>query len=271
MTSLTRRSAMAAAGIVILSALTAGVACADTLDDVTHSGTLTVGVFPDFPPFSFVNSEMSLQGYDVDVAKALADALKVKLKLVTVTGQNRVPYLTEKRVDVLMSVGRTKEREKVVEFTSPYAPYYVAAIGPKALKVESTADLAGKSIAVNRGTEEDKIITQAAPSADIKRFDNYNGVIQSFLAGQVQLIVVGNDVGAKILAEKSDLQPESKITLKVTPSWIAINKGEPKLKAAIDDAVKDMLASGKLDAASKAWLGKALDPTTLVDPIMEGR
>ena len=55
---------------------------------------LKAGVFEDFPPFSSVGGDMSLKGYDIDVAKILADALKVKLELVGVTGQNRIPYLT---------------------------------------------------------------------------------------------------------------------------------------------------------------------------------
>ena len=77
---------------------------------------------------------------------------KVKLNLVSVTGQNRIPYLTEQRVDILMSVGYSKEREKVIDFAAAYAPYYIAVIGPAALEVEGKDDLAGKSIAVNRGT-----------------------------------------------------------------------------------------------------------------------
>ena len=76
-------------------------------------------------------------------------------------------------------------------------------IGPAALKVEGKADLAGKSIAVNRGTLEDTSLTEAAPgTADIKRFDNYNAVIQAFISGQTQLMVVGNDVGAQVLARQ---------------------------------------------------------------------
>jgi polar amino acid transport system substrate-binding protein len=99
-------------------------AWADALADVQKSGTLKVGIFEDFPPFSSVGSDMALKGYDIDVAKALADKLKVKLELVGVTGQNRIPYLTGHRVDVLMSVGKNAEREKVIAFTEAYAPYY---------------------------------------------------------------------------------------------------------------------------------------------------
>ena len=155
---------------------------------------------------------MSLKGYDMDVAQAIADSLNVKLNPVAVTGQNRIPYLTEKRVDMLMSVGYSKEREEVIDFAAAYAPYYIAVIGPAALKVEGKDDLADKSIAVNRGTLEDTSLTEAAPaSADIKRFDNYNAVIQAFISGQTQLMVVGNDVGAQVLARQEAPQAGTEI------------------------------------------------------------
>ncbi|RVC08897.1 transporter substrate-binding domain-containing protein, partial [Mesorhizobium sp. M7A.F.Ca.AU.001.01.1.1] len=170
-------------------------ASADALADITKAGTINVGVFADFPPFSSASADMSLKGYDMDVAQYIADTLKVKLNPIAVTGQNRIPYLNDHRVDLLMSVGYSKEREQVIDFAAAYAPYYIAVIGPAALAVKGKEDLADKSIAVNRGTLEDTSLTEAAPaSADIKRFDNYNSVIQAFISGQTQLMVVGNDV-----------------------------------------------------------------------------
>ena len=185
---------------------------ADAIDDITKAGVLNVGVFADFPPFSSASADMTLKGYDMDVAQALADALKVKLIPVAVTGQNRIPYLTEHRVDLLMSVGYSKEREQVIDFAAAYAPYYIAVIGPKALEVKGKDDLAGKSIAVNRGTLEDTSLTEVVPaSADVKRFDNYNSVIQAFISGQTQLMVVGNDVGAQVLARQEALAPGAEV------------------------------------------------------------
>jgi polar amino acid transport system substrate-binding protein len=138
---------------------------ADAVDDIIKAGAINVGIFSDFPPFSSASADMSIKGYDVDVAQAIADALKVKLNLVSVTGQNRIPYLTDKRVDVLMSVGYSKEREQVIDFAAAYAPYYIAVIGPAELAVKGKEDLADKSIAVNRGTLEDTSLTQAAPAS----------------------------------------------------------------------------------------------------------
>jgi polar amino acid transport system substrate-binding protein len=244
----------------------AGVASADAIDDITKAGVINVGVFADFPPFSSASADMSLKGYDMDVAQYIADSLKVKLNPVAVTGQNRIPYLTEKRVDLLMSVGYSKERAQVIDFASAYAPYYIAVIGPAALDVKGKDDLANKSIAVNRGTLEDTSLTEAAPaSADIKRFDNYNAVIQAFISGQTQLMVVGNDVGAQVLARQEELKPEQKFQLLTSPSHIGLNKNEDRLKQAINDAISHMLADGKLDASSQAWLKTPLNPENLKD------
>ncbi len=253
---------------LLAMALFAGVtlAHADAIDDITAAGQINVGVFADFPPFSSASADMSLKGYDMDVAQYIADTLKVKLNPVSVTGQNRIPYLTEKRVDMLMSVGYSKERAEVIDFAAAYAPYYIAVIGPAALEVKDKADLADKSIAVNRGTLEDTSLTEGAPaSADIHRFDNYNAVIQAFISGQTQLMVVGNDVGAQVLAQQVDLKPEQKFQLMTSPSHIGLNKNEERLKKAINDAIAKMLADGRLDASSQAWLKVKLNPENLKD------
>ncbi|HET9534293.1 MAG TPA: transporter substrate-binding domain-containing protein [Mesorhizobium sp.] len=244
----------------------ASAAKADAVDDITKAGVINVGVFADFPPFSSASADMSLKGYDMDVAQYIADTLKVKLNPVPVTGQNRIPYLTEKRVDMLMSVGYSKEREQVIDFAAAYAPYYIAVIGPAALEVKGKEDLGDKSIAVNRGTLEDTSLTEAAPAtADIKRFDNYNAVIQAFISGQTQLMVVGNDVGAQVLARQEELKPEQKFQLLTSPSHIGLNKNEDRLKTAINDAIAKMQADGKLNASSEAWLKTPLNPENLKD------
>ena len=253
-------AAIAAVGIF------AGSASADALEDIKAGGTIDVGIFSDFPPFSSASADMSIKGYDVDVAQKIADALGVKLNLVGITGQNRIAYLNDDRVDILMSVGYSKERAEAIDFAAAYAPYYIAVIGPAALKIAGKEDLADKTIAVNRGTLEDTSLTEAAPaSATIQRFENYNAVIQAFISGQTQLMVVGNDVGAQVLARQEALKPEQKFQLLTSPSHIGLNKNEEALKKAVNDAVAKMLADGKLNESSEAWLKTPLNPDNLKD------
>lgn len=263
---ITRRMTSVLTAAIAVVGMFAGTAWADALEDIKGAGTLDVGIFSDFPPFSSASADMSIKGYDIDVAQKIADALGVKLNLVGITGQNRIAYLNDDRVDILMSVGYSKERAEAIDFAAAYAPYYIAVIGPAALNVVGKDDLADKTIAVNRGTLEDTSLTEAAPaSATIQRFENYNAVIQAFISGQTQLMVVGNDVGAQVLARQDELKPEQKFQLLTSPSHIAVRKGEEALKKAIDDVVAKLVADGTLDASSQAWLKTPLNPENLKD------
>jgi polar amino acid transport system substrate-binding protein len=206
---------------------------------------------------------MKPQGYDIEMADYLGRALKAKVELVAITGENRMAYLATHKADMLLSVGQTPEREKILDFSRPYAPYYLAVFGPKSLPVKSTADLAGKTIAVARGTLEDLSVSKVAPpSATIKRFDDPNGAISAFLSGQAQLMVVGNDVGATIIARNPPIQPEQKFELFSSPDHVGLNKNEPRLLKEVDAAIAQAKKDGTLNTLSMKWL-KAPYPADL--------
>ena len=132
-------------------------------------------------------------------------------------------------------------------------------MGPRELEVKGPADLKGKTIAVNRGTLEDTEVTKVAPEgADIQRFNDYNGVITSFLSGQSQLMVVGNDVGATILAKNPAVEPVEKFQLLSSPSNMAVKKGETALQAKIEEALAGMKKDGSLNALAVKWLKQPL-------------
>jgi polar amino acid transport system substrate-binding protein len=248
---------VATLAMTALGALAAlpSAAHADALDDIAKSGTVRIGVFEDYPPFGSIGPDMKPVGYDIDMANLIGKTLNAKVELVPVTGDNRMAFLADRKADLLLSVGQTPEREKVIDFSQPYAPYYLAVFGPKSLQVKSAADLAGKSISVARGTLEDLSVTKIAPpSANIKRFDDPNGAISAFLSGQVQLMVVGNDVGATILARHPANDPEQKFALFSSPDHVGLNKNEPRLKAKVDETIAKARKDGTLNAISQKWL-----------------
>jgi polar amino acid transport system substrate-binding protein len=257
--ALSRRSALQwtlAIGFSLgLAAIGMKSAAADQLENITKAGVLKVGIFEDFPPFASLGSDMKIEGYDVDMAEKLAAALGVKAELVGITGQNRIPQLSEGKVDILLSIGFSDERAQVVDFTAPYAPYYIAVMGPKEIEVKGPADLAGKTIAVNRGTLEDTEVSKVAPpTADIQRFTDYAGVISAFLSGQSQLMVVGNDVGATILAKNPKIEPVEKFQLLSSPSNMAVKKGEKALQTKVDEILAGMKKDGTLNDMAVKWL-----------------
>jgi polar amino acid transport system substrate-binding protein len=255
-----RRSVLVRAGAV-LSLLVTGssLAMADVMEEISKAGVIKVGIFEDFPPFASLGSDMQIQGYDVDMANLIGKALGVKAQLIGINGQNRIPYLTEGKVDMLLSIGFSDERAQVVDFTASYAPYYIVVMGPSEVEVKGPPDLKGKTIAVNKGTLEDTEVTKVAPEgADIQRYNDYAGVISAFLSGQAQLMVVGNDVGATILAKQPTIKPIEKFHLLTSPSNMGVKKGESRLRQKLDDIVAGMRKDGSLNELSLKWLKQPL-------------
>jgi polar amino acid transport system substrate-binding protein len=252
------RFTIALAGAILLVAC-AG-ARADSLDDIHKAGVLKVAVPQDFPPFGSVGVDMKPLGYDIDTAELLAKELGVKLELVPVTSANRIPYLTTRKVDlVISSLGKNPEREKVIDFSVAYAPFYNGVFGPATQKVAKAEDLAGKTVGVTRGAVEDIELAKIAPaSTSIKRYDDNNGTISAFLSGQVDLVATGNVVAASILAKNPPRRPEVKFLIKDSPCFIGLNKGEPKLLEAVNAAIAKTKKDGRLDAVAMKWLGTGL-------------
>jgi polar amino acid transport system substrate-binding protein len=236
-----------------------GMASADVLDDIAKKGVIKIGIFQDFPPFASLSADLKVQGYDTEIADKIAQAVGANAELVGITGQNRIPYLTEGKVDMLLSIGYSDERAKVVTFTDPYAPYYISVMGPSELDVKGAGDLKGKTIAVNRGTLEDTEATKVAPEgADIQRYNDYNGVISAFLSGQAQLMVVGNDVGATILAKNPTIKPVEKFQLLTSPSHMGVKKGETRLRDKLNTVIAGMKKDGSLNELALKWLKQPL-------------
>jgi len=246
-------------GAVTLS-LAALNAQANQLSTIQERGELVVAVPQDFPPFGSVGKDLQPVGYDVDMAAFLAESMKLKLKLVPVTSANRIPYLQTGKVDlVISSMGKNAEREKVVDFSRAYAPFFLGVFGESEAAVKSPADLAGKVVGVTRGSVEDLELTKVAPdSVTIQRFEDNNTTISAYLSGQVEFIATGNLVAAKIAERQSNRDLVSKFMIKNSPCYIGMRKSEPELLSKVNTLVAQGIQSGKLDELSVKWFKATL-------------
>ncbi|RWK41835.1 transporter substrate-binding domain-containing protein [Mesorhizobium sp.] len=229
---------------------------ADALSDIAARGTVRIAVPQDFPPFGSVGADMTPQGYDVDIANLIGEKLGAKVEIVPVTSANRIPYLQTNKVDlVISSLGKNPDREKVIDFSEAYAPFYNGVFAPADVAVAKAEDLAGKTVGVTRGAIEDLELTKVVPaSVEIKRYEDNNGTISAFLSGQVEVIATGNVVAAAILEKNPPKRPELKFLIKNSPCYIGMNKQQPALMAKINGIIAAARSDGALNAISQKWL-----------------
>ncbi len=242
------------AGLALVAV--AAVSQADALDNARKTGVLRVAVPQDFPPFGTVGPDLKPRGYDIDTAALIAKEIGVKLELVPVTSTNRIPFLTTGKVDlVISSLGRNPDREKVIDFSRAYAPFFSAVFGPADLEVDKPADLAGKVIGVTRGSIEDLELTKVAPpTATIKRFEDNNSTLQAYLTGQVALVATGNTTAAALNERTRLRRLDSRFLIKDSPCYVGLNKNEPALLAEVNRVIEKAKKDGALNDISKKWL-----------------
>jgi len=256
--SLQRRPffALVLAGLGLLGA---SAAFADSaLDTIMAKRSIAIAIPTDFPPYGFVGTDMAPQGLDVDMARLVAARLGATVELVPVTSANRIAYLQTHKADLVIStLGKNPEREKVIDFTAAYSPFFQAVFAPRAMVLKSPAELAGKTIGVTRGAIEDLELTKIAPSgADIKRFEDNNATVSAFVSGQVQVIATGASVAGNMMARNPQLGAEFKLLLKDSPNFIGVAKGDDKLRLKVNEIIASAKASGEIDKLCVKWLGR---------------
>ncbi len=242
-----------------VATLAATQASADaTLDRIKGRGKLTVGLILSGAPFGFIDPKTQEQkGYNVDIAKALAADLGVELESVTVTPPNRVQFLQQGKVDILIAnMQYTEERAKVLDYVpTPYDRAGGAAVVRKDSGLKDWADLKGKPVCISQGSN------YAQPLAE-----EYGAVVkglpsqpESLLALQGGNCVAAVHVGATVgllLVDRADEWKDFAIPFPTelipSDSVIWLRKGEADTQTALDEAVKKLHASGKMLELAKA-------------------
>ena len=250
-------------GLALMSlCAVSGAAFADLLNDLLDKGKIKIGVPENFPPFGSLGAEFKQVGYDVDVAGMVAEDLGVELVLVPITSKQRIPYLTSGKVDlVISSMGANPTRAKSIWFSSAYAPFFSAAFASKEMDISSPKDLVGKTAGVTGGTIEDLELSKVLPEgAKLIRFGDNAATISAFLAKQVDVLVTGNTVAAKVTKENPKLMVETKFIVRQSPAFIGVKAGEINMLQWVNVFVLHKKLGGQLNELSIKWLGQKLPP-----------
>lgn len=232
------------------------------LADILSAGKIKIGIPENFPPFGALGADGEYEGYDVDVAKLIAKDLEVEIELVPVTSKQRIPFLETDKVDLIISsMGANPARAKSIWFSSAYAPFFSGAFAKSEMSISSAADLSGLKVGLTGGTLEDLELTENGPKdADIIRFGDNAATLAAYLSGQVDVLVTGNTVAAKLSADNPDLDMQTKFIIKESPAFIGVKKGQTDLLQWVNVFILHKKLGGQLNEFSKKWLGQELPP-----------
>jgi cystine transport system substrate-binding protein len=238
--------------------LSAAAHAEDLLDTVKQRGTLQIALEGTFPPFDYKAPNGELDGYDVDVAKAVAAKLGVKPVFVTTEWSGIIAGLQAKRYDVIVNqVSITPERQKALDFSPPYTYSTAQLIQRKddTRQFKTLDELKGHKLGVSLGSNYNDM-AKSVPGIDVRTYpgapeylrDLADGRIDAALNDRLMLayLIKTSNLPLRQGANVGDAQDEM---------GIPFRKDNPKFAKAMEDAIASLKADGTLTKISLKWFG----------------
>lgn len=268
-----------AAGRVVALALTMAAAlfatspakAGATLDRVRSSGQVVDILIAEYPPFGFINAQNQLDGFDVDVARAFAAKLGVKLKIETPAWESIISGRWAGRWDVaIASATPTDERARVVDF--PVIYYRIPAVllvNKDEKTIKSAADLSGKKVGVGNGSTYEAFLNQhfsmpgdkpvAYPFHDVMVIPGDETInFQNLALGPgVRL----DAVVTSLITARSGMETTRRLRivgdpLFTEPNAVITDKGDPEWDAEVRRIFTELKADGTMTRISQKWFGE---------------
>ncbi|MDP4025243.1 transporter substrate-binding domain-containing protein [Methylobacterium sp. NEAU 140] len=234
---------------------------ADGVDAIKKRGTLIVGVKADYKPFGFRDPSGAIIGLEPDLAADLAKRLGVKLELVPVVSANRIEFLQQGKVDLLIATLSDKpERRRVVQAIDPqYYSDFVNVMLPKSSGITDWAQLKGKPLCATSGAWYNKDVARTY-GAEIVAFDGSEKPLFALKQGNCLGYVYDQSMlQGKLLDD--DWKANYALPLKGildAPWMMAVAQGNTTLQTVVEDATKDWMKTGFIVDEERKW---GIEPT----------
>lgn len=237
-----------------------------SLDEIQTRGVLIVGTAIT-EPFEFYDPDTNeLVGFDVDVARYIADSLGVELSLVEMPFANLLPALQERKVDMtIAAMYITPERQELVDFTDAYLDTGLVMVVRPEAEIKTIQDLDGLKVGVKIGATGAKLAQELIEQGILLESHEYKDTFESLLDLQVgRLDAVFNDyLNTLVFIKKSQsdikivTDPAGEINfLSRTGMGIAVHKGDRALLNAINNALFEMKKDGSFARYYRSWLSE---------------
>jgi ABC-type amino acid transport substrate-binding protein len=223
-----------------------------TMGTIVANGKLVCGTKFDVIAFGFKNPTTNeVEGFDADLCSEIATALGVQPEVVEAVSANRLPFLKEDKVDIVIStMTRNEERLAEIDFSKIY---YVA--GQKILVKSDSAhqsveDLVAAKVKVCSGegsTSEKNLQDKGVAQADLVLFKTYGEAGQALLDGRCDAVSTDDSILFGLAAQNDGLEVRGEAFTE-EPLGIGIKKGKDDLVQFINGVLDAMAADGRWKA-----------------------
>ena len=192
--SLAAIAALVASSVIFAGANTSANADTKNRLNLVKPGSLIVGMTLQFKPQMYLDEAGKPAGYDVELVKRLAKALRLKLEIKNMDFAGLIPGLVSKQFD-LVSVGLTKnpDREKSIQFVREYMPYttvLAARTGDSTGNTKEVWNVAGKKVTALQGAAASRIVKADFPNTTLVEFPQQNDAFLEVVSRRADAIVV---------------------------------------------------------------------------------
>lgn len=243
--------------LVVLTACSGASGSGSSKDE---KKTIVMGTSADYPPFESIDTAggNKIVGFDLDLAKYIADQLGYKLEVKNQDFNGLIAALNSNKVDFVMAgMVDTPEREKQVEFTKPYFNDYQVIL-TKESGIKSVEDLKGKKVGVQLGTTQETLAVKMNKTIpmSIQRWDKLNEMAEAMKAGKLDAIITVSSVAYGYTGKDKSLHQFKALVdgkAQADPISAAFPKGS-KLTAQFDKVLDKAKKNGKLDELVDKWI-----------------
>ncbi len=228
-----------------------------TLGKIQQKGEITIGVKFDVPPFGFQNPQTNeVEGFDIEMGKAVAEKLGVEPKFIEAISDNRIPFLQDGTADLILSTMTiNEERVGEIDFSDPYFIARGRVLVKEDSDITGVADLAGKNVCTALGSTYEANLKKQAPEAKLKLVDSYSECLELVQNGAVDAVSTDDVILTGMIIQDDTLKLVGE-ELTQEPYGAGIKKGETEMVEFVNGVFQELKDSGKWNELFDNWIGK---------------
>jgi glutamate transport system substrate-binding protein len=228
-----------------------------TMGRLQEAGEIKIGVKYDVPPFGFKNPQTgAVEGFDVDLGKAIAEELGVEANLVEAISDNRIPFIQDGTVDLVLSTMTINaERAAEIGFSNPYFIAKGRILVPKDSDIQGIDDLGGRKVCTALGSTYEETLKTQAPDADLRLVDAYSECLELLQNGAVDAISTDDVILTGMIIQDDSLQLVGD-ELTVEPYGAGFKKDDAEFAEFVNGVIDEYKSSGAWQESYDNWLGQ---------------